>query len=434
MEGKEEGEEMDEDRKGRGCAAPDREPRACSGTSKRQRLGGGLLAVGVRDAIYEEIEVGAKTTRFGVVSYGTPFWEWAVPAGGRLVWVWGASLGDQFRERSGTDMWLEKDMELEDLAPVDVILFEGAVPNSTHAVWKLGLESVNVIVWFGGNRRCRPPSAPPSADSYWSVEQTALDHGTLGGVTSLVTHFWVARRLSVSTTPRTATRAGFLPPIGLSGASLGRVVKPTLPGRACTAPSMNEFDAARMPLDWRHRDDYLKLPSVFHRATGGFVRRQLSDKELLAAMDVPASVLKQASTEDLREWKDTLSVPFKSRFEIIRSVITPAAGSSESSAPLSKSQVPSTGLETTRSKGPSREIPANTGDVLETKEAARERAAYVKDPDEQEAVHATASKTFLTAAKSDDAEIPVKCGTADAARDVHQWKGPCARTLGLLRP
>ena len=72
MEVKKEGEGMNEDQKGRGCAAPDREPLA-PGTSKRQRLGRESLAVGVRDAIYEEIEVGAKTTRLGVISYGTPF-------------------------------------------------------------------------------------------------------------------------------------------------------------------------------------------------------------------------------------------------------------------------------------------------------------------------------------------------------------------------
>lgn len=68
-------------------------------TEKRRRLEGEALGHGVREAIYEEIEVGQKATRFGVVAFGTPFWEWAVPTGSRLIWIWGADFGDQqFRE------------------------------------------------------------------------------------------------------------------------------------------------------------------------------------------------------------------------------------------------------------------------------------------------------------------------------------------------
>ena len=155
------------------------------GVRKRRRLESEALGHGVREAIYEEIEVGRKTTRFGVVANGTPFWEWAVPAGGRLAWVWGANLGDQLacRERLGKDVWLEGDANLGDLPPVDVVLFEGAGPGSTHAVWT-DLKTVNAIVWFGGNRRCRPPSASlHSGLLRWVVDRTALHHGALGGVT-----------------------------------------------------------------------------------------------------------------------------------------------------------------------------------------------------------------------------------------------------------
>ena len=60
---------------------------------KRRRLEGAALGVGVREAIYEEIVMGRKAVRFGVVTSGTPYWEWAVPAGvfcvgsGGQAWV-----------------------------------------------------------------------------------------------------------------------------------------------------------------------------------------------------------------------------------------------------------------------------------------------------------------------------------------------------------
>lgn len=69
---------------------------------------------------------------------------------------------------------------MRELALVDVVLFEGTGPGATHPDWS-SLDTVNVIVWFGGNRRCRPPSASTPADSYWSIEHTALHHGAWGG-------------------------------------------------------------------------------------------------------------------------------------------------------------------------------------------------------------------------------------------------------------
>ena len=166
-------------RKEEGGAAPGLQQPSTSRFGKRQRLEGEDLGRGVREAIYEEIAVGRKSTRFGVVSVGTPFWEWAVPAGGQLVWIWGSGFGNHVCERLGRDMFLEETTGMESLAPVDVVLFEGGAPHSTHAVWSV-LETVKVIVWFGGNRRCRPPLSLSSSDVSWSVERSTLHHGALG--------------------------------------------------------------------------------------------------------------------------------------------------------------------------------------------------------------------------------------------------------------
>lgn len=71
-------------------------------TDKRRRIESSSLGVGVREAITEEIQVGRKKCRFGIVSRGTPFWEWAVPAGGVLSWIWGSNLGERLAGRLGT--------------------------------------------------------------------------------------------------------------------------------------------------------------------------------------------------------------------------------------------------------------------------------------------------------------------------------------------
>ncbi len=165
---------------------------------KRRRLEGAALGVGVREAIYEEIVMGRKEVRFGVVTSGTPYWEWAVPAGGVLGWIWGSSLGEHNRHRFGKDMWPAEVTGLDEMDPVDIVLFEGAGPRPTHAVWTLGRTSLKTIAWFDGNRRCRPPCplATPAASHVvaWSLERLVLRHAALGGVTSASTGFTVARR------------------------------------------------------------------------------------------------------------------------------------------------------------------------------------------------------------------------------------------------
>ena len=164
---------------------------------KRRRLEGAELGVGVREAIRVDIAMGKKETRFGVVSVGTPYWEWAVPAGGVLCWIWGSALDECYRARFGKDMWRAETTSFDTMAPVDVVLFDGPGPHPAQAVWRFDRASLNTIVWFDRNRRCKPPCVvvvdSPSIVN-WSVEQIALRHAELGGVTSTSTYFSVARR------------------------------------------------------------------------------------------------------------------------------------------------------------------------------------------------------------------------------------------------
>ena len=182
-------------------------------------------------------------------------------------------------------------------------------------------------------------------------------------------------------------------PIGFTGSSLSRIINPTLPGRRCEAPRSGDFDATTQVLDWKGRYALFKLPSVFNQATG-YVRRQLSAKELLSAMDVPASVLRRASEAQLRHWSRELTVPFKSRFEIIRSLLRvtsfprlepPPSLEESSSEPLIGSM-----MTAPRSQ---------VGGQLERSPSPSFEEAIVPQ---------AAAASHLKAAKSDDAEVPYK--------------------------
>ena len=56
------------------------------------------------------------------------------------------------------------------------------------------------------------------------------------------------------------------------------------------------------------------------KVTTGYVRRLLSPKEILSALDLPSIVLRQASIEERERWTKELKVPFKGRFELLRSL------------------------------------------------------------------------------------------------------------------
>ena len=295
------------------------ELRKLAGQVKRTRLVGSALGTGVSEAIQETVTMGRKTLRFGVVSHGTPFWEWTIKAGGHLVWLWGSRFGTRYLERMGVDAWSEDTLALAELgarSPVDVVLFDGPGPKAQNDVWRM--DSVNVIIWTNGSRCC-PPS---SKAGDWNLESGHLVHSQMGGVTTSTAHFKIARRV-VSTASANCERLSdwrFPNPVGLTGATLRGIVDPTLPGRKCPALEEIETDPLDTLLDLTRVGDTLKLPSVFIKESVGRVRRLLVPKEILLAMDLPSTLLKQATDNEMKEWVRELKVPFKGRFELVRSL------------------------------------------------------------------------------------------------------------------
>ena len=377
---------------------------------KRKRLVGLELGEGKRVAIYEEIEIGKKELRVGVISVGTPFWEWAVPAIGNLVWIWSSCSQGIAVKRVGLDVWLQSETSLSALPSVDVVLFEGPGPRASHAIWNgTSNTATNVIVWFDPCYRCRPPV---SKSSDWKVEVVVLRHADLGGITTATTHFRIARRLLDA---RTSTIQAFrkwpsdTAPVGLVGSSLARVIDPTLPGRSCKAPLPFESNPCEGLLDMAKRDAFLKLPSVFTRSTGGHVLRQLSAKELLMAMDMPAVVVKAYGKKFHEKWATELKVPYKARFEILRGLRDLFQGV------LPKKINPSSA--TTNSGGSVREDEASGGGGGEKKRArlccSTEHQGGKDHVDESPMVLLVSTKgqrvsslSHLKAAKADDAAVP----------------------------
>lgn len=244
------------------------------------------------------------------------------------------------------------------------------------------------------------------------MEQIALRHADLGGVTTASTRFTVARRAedeSVGLPLAAGRKRPRSPPVGFLGASLGRVINPTISGRLCAAPGPLDFDSSTAVLDWNLRGEAFKLPSVFSKETG-FVRRKLSDKELLAAMDVPASVVKHAPPERQAAWSAEISVPFKARFELIRllggtSREQPGALDNGHGGDYGKSRhLKGGGWEESRKELRLGEEIASGG--------SDKAPSFLPD---------VSAPAHLVAAKSDDAEIP-----------VHVWNGRCRRGCPVM--
>ena len=292
------------------------------------------MGAGVEGAMREEVSTHRKTLRFGLVSRGTPFWEWTVRSGGQLGWIWGSGFGARWKDRIGTDVWTESLTSLAALGekhPVDVILFDGHGPRNTSDVWSM--DSAKVIIWTTG-QRCYPS---PLFASCWSIEACVLKHSLMGGVTTSYTSFKIARRTQGSAIPAGCKRLSDWKaptPNGLVGTAMRGVIESTLPGRTCPAPEKGEFDLSETLLDLANLRERFKLPSVFNKATTGYVRRLLSPKEILAAMDLPSTILRHASSEEREKWAKELKVPFKGRFELLRSLGL-ALGGDPKSGPVS---------------------------------------------------------------------------------------------------
>ena len=64
----------------------------------------------------------------------------------------------------------------------------------------------------------------------------------------------------------------------------------------------------------------IELPLMYTQTTTGYVRRLLSPKEVLSAMNLPSTILRHATKEEKEGRVQELRVHFKGRFELVRSL------------------------------------------------------------------------------------------------------------------
>ena len=213
--------------------------------------------------------------------------------------------------------------------PVDVVFFEGGLsPGPNHPVWNM--ESVQVVLWIGSRKWAGPPREDLEQEK-WSKSVIKISHQYLGGVTDLVSWIHVAERNHglAGDEPKCAPRfvdywADFLED-GLKKTTMRGVIDPTVHGRECKS-SLDCVRGARpsssilnRKLNWkRDRLSDHELPSVF--ASTGLVKRRLSSQELAIAMDFPAGLHKRGSELELARWLEAISVPFKVRVQVVRSL------------------------------------------------------------------------------------------------------------------
>ena len=104
--------------------------------------------------------------KIGVVSSGTPFWEWLIPRLGVHVWTF----------RQGIDVDLKSKLKSE---PVDVVLFDKSAPSTSCPVWKAaGVKCVMWEAWARLNKQA-------VEDFGWNVDNTKYNHQAVGGLTNL---------------------------------------------------------------------------------------------------------------------------------------------------------------------------------------------------------------------------------------------------------
>ena len=263
------------------------------------------LKEGVSAAVQSVVTMDGDSVSFGVVAQDVSVWRWCVEAGGILSWIWISSMGcvdTNSNLRSDTDL----DEVLRD-SPVDVILFDGSGPTSSHSVWRS--PDVTVVAWCVGSHRCRPPR-----DSNWVLKVHTLDHQSVGGVTRRCDRLYVATRTELHHRDSCFVLP---PPVSVGPGMLSRVVDRTNQGRTCLPPKEG-CDPMAHPISGNQRDQFFVLPCVF--SSTKHVRRKLTDREWLKCYDCPAQVLRDLSPEQVADLSTTVGMPFKSRFHVIRSL------------------------------------------------------------------------------------------------------------------
>ena len=184
--------------------------------------------------------------------------------------------------------------------PVGVVFFEYIFPRAGHSIWSN--PGVKLVVW---DRGPKPFSTPPVG---WRVQTLSFRHPELGGVTDGVFHVRVGSRTELNPRPPRAV-------VGVSP-TLRQVLNPTISGEPLQGdgPGAGDINTARGLLGWSRRRDNVVAASVFPQSP--WVIRPLTNDEFLAAMDVPATRIKDAGEVEKTLWRKELRLPFKVRMEV----------------------------------------------------------------------------------------------------------------------
>ena len=343
---------------------------------------GADLPTGVAEAVSQVI-CGTRCpgARVGVVAKRYPFWNWCLEAFGRHCWT-------AIREVSGPKpdddvalIPLERKPlgELLREQPVEVLLFEDGFPRRWDDVWTA--ESVKAVVWFQGRKR-------HDEEDDWRCEVHKLSHHELGGVTDGVFHVMIATR-------RNDRAVAWEPSPGLGWNKLGSVTDPTVGNGHKMSSQLEPIQPGMIQTDegllsWKGRRDPVLTRSVFF--PGGWVKRRLTPKELLMAMDAPATRIQNATLPEMEYWSTQSFVPFKIRME----VLTALANTMESNRKRLRVTPCETAID-----GKRRKKEMDTRPTMSEMESTADKKLSLGDWGDQEKERA------LTSAKADDAEVPV---------------------------
>ena len=304
---------------------------------------------GVAERLLSRLRVGRGKWRIGVMSVGTPYWFWALASLGEVRWL-DVQEKESLKEETGASDWIGKAIEprkvqtknrglkrrrfmkteIEDWSrreQVDLIFFDkGLSPGPSHPVWSMN--GVRMVFWIGGRKNC----GPSQSEDGWRCGVMKLSHDELGGVSDIDSWIHVAERTSgrfVGSGNQMAELPLFVDcwanylEKGLEHTTFRGVVDPTILGKACSFEQLRdqkERPLVERKVRWKmdvNRDHH--LPSVF--GSTGHVTRRIAARELAVVLDFPAELHKRGSEQELRKWVGEIRVPFKSRVQVVRSII-----------------------------------------------------------------------------------------------------------------
>jgi hypothetical protein len=211
--------------------------------------------------------------------------SWFVGGAGRIVWTVGGN-DLLLRHKRDAPYHREKGICWEELAPVDVVLFQGWRPPLSHGAWSQA--EVNILVWF--NQGLRRQERLPTG---WSLTKKSLSHARAGGITNTRTVVYIAMRLE-QTNIRWKQKAD-----GFSN-TLRQVIDPTLGGKMCDIPGDedNNLNTAKGLLDWTsRRTTWVAVPTVYSKEK--WLVRKLGPQELGHAINLPGDKIEGMKAEVL---------------------------------------------------------------------------------------------------------------------------------------